>query len=519
VGLRRFRAEQPNPWMIAIAVILPTFMEVLDTSIAAVALPHIAGSLSASTDEATWVLTSYLIANAVILPTSGWFTLKFGRRNFLLACVGIFTIASFACGAATTLSMILVARAIQGAGGGALQPLSQSILLESFPPEKRGQALAVYGLGVVAAPVLGPVVGGWLTDNLSWRWAFYVNVPVGIAAVVLIWILVQDPPYIQNAKVGRLDYIGFGLLALWLASLQIILDKGQEDDWWSSPLIRWLTISLIIGFILFLMREMTAKEPVVRLRIFANRNFAMGCVLIALFGGSVYAVTTALPLFFQTLLGYDATASGFASAPRGLGAVVAMPLVGAIIRRVDNRLLIGAGFAIFGVGSLFLGNVTLDIGQYTMFWWIAATGFSAGFVFVPLTNVAMGTLTPEEGNQGSGLYNLMRNVGGSFGISAINTLTQRRQQVHQSELASDLVPFHHSVNEVVSNLQHLLASHVGLANARRPAFAVIYQLLGSQASLWAYIDSFRYMALVCFCCVPIVFLVRKVAGKAPVGAH
>jgi len=307
--------------MIAIAVMLATFMEVLDTSIAAVALPYIAGSVSATNDEATWVLTSYLVANAIILPASGWFSIKFGRKRFLITCIGIFTVSSFFCGAATSLGLILLARAIQGAGGGALQPLSQAILLESFPPEKRGLAMSVFALGVVVAPVLGPTLGGWLTETYSWRWAFYINIPVGILAVILISRFVEDPPYIKNAKAGKLDGIGLGLLALWLGALQIVLDKGQEDDWFGAIWIRWAVAIMVIGFVAFLYRELTHDKPLVRLSVFKNRNFAVGCLLIFLFGGVIYGLVTLLPLFFQELLGYTALAAGLAVSPRGLGSL------------------------------------------------------------------------------------------------------------------------------------------------------------------------------------------------------
>jgi len=329
---------------------LPTFMEVLDTSIASVALPHIAGSLSATTDEATWVLTSYLVANAVILPTSSWFSLRFGRRNFLLTCILIFTVASFTCGAATSLGMILISRAIQGAGGGALQPLSQAILLESFPPAKRGSAMAVFALGVVVAPVLGPTLGGWLTDSYSWRWAFYINIPIGAAAVWMILRYVKDPPYIQNAKPGRIDTIGFGLLALWLGALQIILDKGQEDDWFGSSLIRWMFAILIVSFVAFLVVELRLKKPLVNLRIFSNRNFALGCLLIGLFGGAIYGLITLLPLFYQTLMGYTAQAAGIAVSPRGIGAILAMPFIALLTGRMDNRYIIAAGHHVHARG-------------------------------------------------------------------------------------------------------------------------------------------------------------------------
>ena len=297
-----------NPWLIAISVMLATFMEVIDTSIASVALPHIAGSLSATTDEATWVLTSYLVANAIILPASGWFALRFGRKRFLITCIVIFTVSSFMCGAATSLGMILIARAVQGAGGGALQPLSQAILLESFPPAKRGLAMAVFGLGVVVAPVLGPTLGGWLTDQYSWRWAFYINIPIGVLAIFMLSRFVTDPPYIKDAKPGRIDAIGFGLLGLSLACLQVILDKGQESDWFSAVWLRWMAVIMIATLIGFLIRELKSKAPLVNLKVFLDRNFALGCLLIALFGGVIYGVVTLLPLFYQTLLGYTASA-------------------------------------------------------------------------------------------------------------------------------------------------------------------------------------------------------------------
>jgi DHA2 family multidrug resistance protein len=289
--------EQVNPWLIAISVMLATFMEVIDTSIASVALPHIAGSLSATTDEATWVLTSYLVANAVVLPASGWFALRFGRKRFLVVCILIFTASSFMCGAATSLGMILAARAVQGAGGGALQPLSQAILLESFPPQRRGVAMAVFGLGVVVAPVLGPTLGGWLTDQYSWRWAFYINLPVGALALFMISRYVHDPPYIKSAKAGKIDSIGLGLLALWVGALQVILDKGQEDDWFGATWIRWGAFIAAAGLVAFVIREFRAREPLVNLKVFCDRNFAIGCTLIALFGGVIYGVVTILPLF------------------------------------------------------------------------------------------------------------------------------------------------------------------------------------------------------------------------------
>jgi DHA2 family multidrug resistance protein len=494
-------------------------MEVLDTSIAAVALPYIAGSLSATNDEATWVLTSYLVANAVILPASGWFSLRFGRKRFLITCIVIFTISSFACGSATGLALILIARAVQGAGGGALQPLSQAILLESFPPQKRGMAMAVFALGVVVAPVLGPTLGGWLTDTYSWRWAFYINIPVGIFAIFMISRYVQDPPYIKNAKPGKLDGIGLGLLAVWLGCLQIILDKGQEDDWFGATWIRWAAAILVISLIAFLIRELRHRQPLVDLKIFRYRNFTLGCILIGLFGAGIYGLITLLPLFYQELMGYTALAAGWAVSPRGIGAICAMPIIGYLTAKMDNRWLIAFGFSLFGAASLWFGEVNLGIGQWTFLWAILISGFGSGCVFVPLSTTAMAFLKNEEIGNASGLYNLFRNIGGSIGISVVNTIVTRHEQTHRSELAGSIDPARVSVRGAMHGLQQFLtAQGASPATALQRVYALLNGALDGQARLWSYVDDFRYMALACFACIPIVFMLKKAVRKGPAGA-
>lgn len=503
-----------NPWLVAVAVMLATFMEVLDTSIAAVALPYIAGSLSATNDEATWVLTSYLVANAIILPASTWFSLRFGRKRFLIACIVIFTVSSFACGASTSLALILIARAVQGAGGGALQPLSQAILLESFPPEKRGSAMAMFALGVVVAPVLGPTLGGWLTDAYSWRWAFYINVPVGIFAIFMISRYVEDPPYVREAKPGKLDGIGLGLLAVWLGCLQIILDKGQEDDWFGATWIRWTFAVLIVCFVLFLIREFRHKQPLVDLRVFCHRNFTLGCVLIGIFGAAIYGLVTLLPLFYQELMGYTALAAGWAVSPRGVGAILAMPLIGYLTAKIDNRWLIMFGFILFAIASLWFGEVNLAIGQWTFLWAIIISGFGSGCVFVPLSTTTMAFLKNEEIGNASGLYNLLRNIGGSIGISIVNTIVARHEQIHRNELVHWITPGRESVQGAIHGMQgHLSAQGASPPDALQRTYALIAQGVKSQARLWSYVDDFRYMALVCFACIPIVFALKKSVGK------
>jgi DHA2 family multidrug resistance protein len=508
-----------NPWLIAAAVMLATFMEVLDTSIAAVALPYIAGSLSATNDEATWVLTSYLVANAIVLPASTWFSLRYGRKRFLLFCIALFTLSSFMCGAATSLGMILIARALQGAGGGALQPLSQAILLETFPPQKRGMAMAVFALGVVVAPVLGPTLGGWLTDTYSWRWAFYINIPVGAFAVFMISRYVEDPSYIKEAKPGRLDGIGLGLLAVWLGCLQIILDKGQEDDWFGATWIRWATGILIVCFVMFLIRSFRHDKPLVDLRVFRHRNFAIGCLLIGLFGAAIYGLITLLPLFYQELLGYTALAAGWAVSPRGVGAIIAMPMIGYLTAKIDNRWLIAFGFGLFAITSIWFGAVNLSIGQWSLLWPIVLSGFGSGCVFVPLSTTAMAFLKNEEIGNASGLYNLLRNIGGSIGISVVNTIVARHEQLHRNELAAALTPGRPTVNGALSGIQHYLASQgASVTTALDQAYGLLNQMLNAQSRLWSYVDDFRYMALVCFGCIPIVFLLKRSVGRGRPGA-
>src|SRR3984885_11962336 len=332
-----------NPWLIAVSVMLATFMEVLDTAIASVALPYIAGSLSASNDEATWVLTSYLVANAVILPASNWFSLRFGRKRFLIICVIIFTVSSFFCGAAPSLGFILIARIVQGAGGGALQPLSQAILLESFPPQKRAAAMAVFSFGVVVAPVLGPTLGGWLTDTYSWRYAFYINIPVGALAVFMISRYIKDPEYITKGHASKFDGLGFGLLAVWTGCLQVILDKGQEDDWFGAAWIRWAFFFLIVSFSWFVVHSWRSKTPLVNLKTLKDWNFGLGSALIFLFGIAIYSTVTVLPLFYQELLGYTAFTAGLVVAPRGLGAICGMPVIGYLSNKADPRYLLTFG--------------------------------------------------------------------------------------------------------------------------------------------------------------------------------
>jgi DHA2 family multidrug resistance protein len=517
-------AQGVNPWFIAAAVMLATFLVVLDTSIAAVALPYIAGSLSASNDEATWVLTSYLVSNAIVLPASNWCSIRFGRKRFLMSCVVIFTISSFLCGAAPTLAFMLIARVLQGAGGGALQPLSQAILLESFPPAKRGAAMAVFAFGVVVAPVLGPTLGGWLTDTYSWRYAFYINIPFGLLALFMINRFVHDPSYIKNAKSKPFDGLGFGALVVWTGALQIVLDKGQEDDWFGAVWIRWAVAALVISFIYFIYRSWFKKDPLVNLKVLKDRNFAIGSLLIFLFGIGIYSTVTVLPLFYQELLGYTAFTAGLVVAPRGLGAICGMPVIGFLSNKVDPRWLLTFGFFVFGLTTLYFGNVTLDVSPTTLLVPILITGFALSFVFVPISTAAYGTLDNTQIGNASGLFNLMRNVGGSIGISIASTMLVRRAAMHQNEIVNSVPQSGQQFQNAANHMAQALKGHVGQANAGSAhggaAVTMLYGELQRQASHWAFVDVFRWLSLLCFFCVAVVWTLKKVKpGKGPAGAH
>lgn len=496
---------------------LATFMEVLDTSVATVSLPHIAGSLSATTDESTWVLTSYLISNAIILPSSGWLSNRLGRKRYQLLSVGLFTLASMACGAASSLGLLIAARVLQGAAGGGLQPVSQAVLLESFPVNKRGQAMAVYGMGIIVSPLLGPLLGGWITDNYSWRWIFYVNVPIGILAVLMINAFVEDPPYIGRSKDMRIDYIGFGFLAMALTAIQVVLDKGQEADWFSAVWVRWFVAIAAVSLVAFIVRELSTSAPIVNLRVLKNRNLANGTFLIGLIGIIIYGTLALLPLFLQELIGYTAFWSGYAVAPRGIGAILSMLIAGRLIGRMDERLMIVIGVIIRAASLFMLGDLNLTMSMSSVVWPNIVNGLANGFLFVPLTTLTMKTLPNELIGAGTGLYNLLRNLGASLGISMVTTLLTRSEQTHQNYLAAHLNNGDPVYQNTLQRFSGFLALQSGGANANHLAMGAIYRNLLQQATLASYIDDFRLLAFLSLLCLPFVFLFRNVKGRPPAG--
>ena len=503
-----------NPWLIALTMVLPTFMVALDTSVANVALPHIAGSLSASTDEATWVLTSYLIANAIVLPITGWLATYLGRKFFLILSITAFTLSSALCGAALTLGMLIFARVVQGASGGALLPVSQAVLLESFPPAQRGEAMAAYGLGVVFAPIIGPTLGGWITDNASWRWVFYINVPVGVLAVLMTSVFIEDPPYLRGRMRGTIDYVGFLLMAVGLGTLQVILDKGERNDWFSAEWIRWFALISVCSLVGFFLRERRATHPIVNLQVLTNRNLGVGILLAAVYGVILYGSLVMLPLFLQNLMGYPALQSGLAITPRGIGALFSMTLAGRLVRRVDGRFLIIMGYLGLAWAGFLFGDINLQISMISVVIPNIIIGASMGFIFVPLTTLAMGMLPNEQMGAGTGLYNLMRNLGGSIGIAFVSTMLARDAQLHQALLVSHLTPSAPAFLERLHTLRQLFLARADVVTATREAYGAIYRILLQQSTLCAFVDTFRLLGYVSLVGVPLTFLFKKVRESA-----
>ncbi len=509
-----------NPWLIALAVILPTFMEVLDTSIANVALNNIAGSMSSSYSQATWVLTSYLISNAVILPLTDWLGNRFQRKRFLLFCIFLFTASSFLCGLSVNLPMLLAMRVLQGIGGGALAPISQAILMESFPPRKQGIAQALFGLGVVVAPVVGPVLGGWLTDSYSWRWIFYINVPIGLLAMWAIQQTVEDPPWVKNSKPGPLDRLGLLALSLWLGCQEVALDKGQEEDWLGSTLIRVMVVLAVAGFVVFIVRELKVKRPMVELRIFKNRNYAVGMFLIFVTSFLMYGIGLLTPQFLQMLMGYTSYSAGVATSPLGLGAVISMVLVAFLLAKFDARLIVVLGCCIFALSGWLFSGISLAIGPHSVFLPQLLAGSAIGFLFVPVNVLATAPLRRDQLGSATGFMNLMRNVGGSVGIAMVSTFLARRSQFHQTMLAQNLTTGFLEKQQLVVGMQryfHVQSANLG--SGLPAAIGTIYRMLLQQSALRAFVDLYMGLAILALFSTALVLLFRKAKFDASKLGH
>jgi DHA2 family multidrug resistance protein len=481
-----------NPWLIAFVVSLAAFMEVLDTSIANVALPHIAGNLGASSDESTWVLTSYLVSNAIVLPITGWLVSLVGRKRFFIICISLFTVSSLLCGIAPTLGLLLLARVIQGIGGGGLQPMAQAILADTFPPKKRGLAFSVYGVTAVVAPAIGPTLGGWVTDSYSWRWIFLMNLPVGIMAILLVLRYVDDPPFLRRTTIheSKIDYFGFGLLAVGVGFLQIVLDKGQEDDWFGSHFITTLSIISIVCLVTLVIWELRVKTPILDLRLFKNVNFATASVMMLMVGGASFSTTVLVPQYLQNLMGYTAESAGMVLSVAAVLLLIELPIVGQLTARIQARYLIAFGWATLTIAMFYsTQRLDLEMSFSSATWLRIAQYLPMGFIFIPATMVAYIGLPQEKSNAIAGLINFVRNIGASAGTSAVTTILARRAQVHQVMLANHTGMgdrmFQNSSRGLAGSLLHSMG-----AQAQRHAYGALYRSMVSQASTLSYIDTF-----------------------------
>jgi len=498
-----------NPWIVASAVMASTFMVVLDSTVVNVSLPHIAGDLSATINEATWALTAYLAANAVVLPMTGWLASRLGRKRLLMLSTGGFTLTSLLCGLAPSIPVLVTFRVLQGLTGGTLQPISQAVLLETFPPKDRGKAMSFWGLGVVVAPILGPVLGGWLTDNYSWRWVFYVNIPVGAIALLLTQAYVHDPAYLRRGS-QKIDYLGLSLLAIGIGSFQLMLDKGHQDDWFESTLIVMLAVMAVVAVVWFIVRELRARSPIVDLRVYRSRSYATGSIMMGLIFLVLFSSMILLPVMLQTLLGYPSIQAGWALAPRGFGSAVGMAMVGAISARLDPRKLLAVGLAGAGGTLFWFGSLNLQAGYWDYFWPQLVQGFAMAFLFVPLTTVTMDGIRPEAMGNATSLYNLVRNVGGGVGIAMATTLVSRFGQVNMQRLSANVDMYGAAATGMLRQMtQAFIARGGDPVMAQQQALGVLYRVTQREASMLAFIQMFRLLGVVCFALIPLVLLLRR----------
>ncbi|HEY3891602.1 MAG TPA: DHA2 family efflux MFS transporter permease subunit [Bradyrhizobium sp.] len=509
-----------NPWLIAVSVTLAAFMEILDTTIVNVALPHIAGSLSSSSDEATWALTSYLVANGIVLTISGWLGDLLGRKRYFIICIAMFTVCSFLCGMAASLGQLIVFRLAQGFFGGGLQPNQQSIILDTFPPAKRGAAFGVTAIATVVAPVLGPTLGGYITDDASWRWIFFLNIPVGTLAVFLVSVLVEDPPWEKNRRSRGIDYIGLSLIALGLGALQIMMDRGEDAGWFESNFICLMALIAFLGILGAIGWLLTAKKPIVDLAVFKDRNFAAGCILMGAMGAILYASAVIIPQFAQQALMYTATWAGLVLSPGGIAVIILIPIVGRLMTVLQTRYIIFMGFLIMGGALLFSSTITPNVDFRTLVMMRTAQTAGLGFLFVPISTVAYMTLPRHLNGDGAALFSMFRNVFGSIGISLSTAQITQRSQVHQTYLSQWASPFHQPYEALIATYQQALRA-MGRTGAVAHDVAVghVYQAFRMQATILAYADVFYYCAIVAFIVAPFCLLLSPKTGGGAAGAH
>jgi MFS transporter, DHA2 family, multidrug resistance protein len=512
-------AQRVNPWVVTFSVMLATFMEILDTTVVNVSIPHIAGNLGATNEEGTWVVTSYLVSNAIVLPISGWLAKYLGRKRLLLICVAGFTVTSLCCGLAASLPQLIVFRVLQGLTGGGLQPLAQAILLETFPKERHGHAMAAFGIGILLAPILGPTLGGWITDNYTWRWIFYLNLPVGVLSLFLMNRFVFDPHYVKRDG-SRVDLWGIGFLALGIGSLQVLLDTGERKDWFSSDNIRTFTVLCVVGLVALVARELMTDHPVVDLRALKNRSFSAGVFLISLLGFILYSSLVLLPLYLQTLLGYPAYNSGLALSPRGVGALLFTPLAGHLTTKIDPRRLLVGGLVLGSITMFRLSGLDLQAGFWDICWVQVVQGIALSFLFIPLMTLAMAGIPQEKMGNATSIFNLMRNIGGSVGIASMTTFLARRSQLHQNHLIANVRAGDVKTISLLRGMKaNFLLHGADPVTASHKALGAIYAMVQQHASMLAFVEAFWVMGVGFLLMIPLLALLQynkpAAASKVP----
>lgn len=502
-----------NKWLVALAVMLPTLIEIIDTSVVNVSLDHIRGSLSAGIDESTWTITSYLVSNAIIIPMTGWLSRFFGRKRYLIFSISLFTLSSLLCGAAWSLGSLVFFRVLQGIGGGALQPISQSVLLETFPQKQHGMAMAIFGIGIMFGPIVGPLLGGWITDNWSWHWIFFINIPIGILSILLVIFIITDPPYMKKMKM-KIDYWGLAFLALGLGCLQIVLDKGEREDWFSSNFIILLGIISVVSLTLFVIIEFFAEHPIVNLRTFKNLTFSTGSVVMFFAFFNLFGSIVLLPIYLQTLMGYSSTLAGMVLGPGGIATLIAMPIAGRLVTKINPKAILGFGIIIVAYSTYLMSNFNLLADFNTIIWPRVVLGIGMGFLFIPLTTLTMSGIRKEDMGNAAGIYNLLRNLGGSFGVAFVTTMLARRSQFHQNHLVEHLTPFDTSYQTTSSHFSQFL-QNMGFdaASSLQGGLGAIYGQLLRHASMLAFNDVFYLLSVFMICTLFLLFLIKRTKIK------
>ncbi len=508
-------AATVNKWLVAVTVMMPTLMVIIDTSVVNVSLDHIRGSLSAGIDEATWSITSYLAANAVIVPMTGWLSRFFGRKRYLLFSVTLFTLSSLLCGIAWNIQSLIVFRIFQGLAGGSLQPISQSILLETFPPAQHGMAMAIFGMGIMFGPVIGPLMGGWITDNWSWHWIFYINIPIGIVSTVLSLLFIKDPPYMMRTAV-KIDYWGLVFLILWVGCLQMILDRGQREDWFASQFIILLTIITAVSLIFFVITELIVDYPIVELRALKNYSFCLGNVVIFFVLVNLFGSIVLLPIYLQSLMGYTATLSGFVLGPGGIAILVTMPIIGQLITRFNPKYIVGLGIVVTAYSTLMMSRFNMTADFWTVLWPRVIMGMGIGMIFIPLTTLTLSSIRKEEMGNATSIYNLVRNLGGGLGVAFVSTLLSRRSQFHQNRLIEHLTPYDMTYQWSSQQAADAMVQR-GMETSIAPSggLGLIYDQLLKQAYMMSFNDVFYFLSVMIICMLPLIAFMKHIRHEAP----